>query len=255
MLAHSKLSPAEPSVVSLGGKTEGGLAEIPGSAEYVAARLTGRELACPHLPKYRVGDARHQQRYPSRLGFFHASSIETRISFLDTSKLCPQCLAAVVPDGFTYWSTSVPLSNTSPNRVASSSDSSYPLLFQAGTEEFHHNQLRPDSTSVPSSLRTAPLTIGLPCVDGAKEAWQWLQAERKPFYIDQLHLTKGWSPLAEIAAEMDSIICRAVGTPFQTTSLGTEKKKDSEKVSAKKTSKRNASESKVEGKTDNKVRF
>lgn len=49
---------------------------------------------------------------------------------------------------------------------------------------------------------------------GAKEAWQWLQEQRKPFYIDQLHLTRGWTPVAEKRAMGDSMIAEKTGTAF-----------------------------------------
>lgn len=59
-----------------------------------------------------------------------------------------------------------------------------------------------------------PVTIPIPLVTGGKEAWQWLEAQGKPFYIDQLHLTKEWSPMAEKNAALDAKVAAESGTAF-----------------------------------------
>jgi hypothetical protein len=216
MLAQSELGPAKAGVASTANSP------IPGSAEYVVTQLSGVELACPHFPKYRAHDAQHQQRYPSRLAFFHASSTETRTSYLDTGKLCIQCLDETVPDGFNYWSTPTPSrpqgdTGTITTENTSKNADALPLsLFRAGAEDFHHNQARPVSTSVSGHRMTAPVPICVPGGDGAKEVWRWLETKSKPFYVNQLHLTEGWSPQAQLAAEWDSTIAKKTGTPFVT---------------------------------------
>lgn len=216
MFAQNELGPAKAGVAS----TED--SPIPGSAEYVVTRLSGVELACPHFPKYRAHDVRHQQRYPSRLAFFHASSAETITSYLDTGKLCIQCLDETVPDGFNYWSTPTPSrppgdTGTITTENTSENAGALPLsLFRAGTEDFHHSQARSESTSVSGHHMTAPVSIRVPGGDGAKEVWRWLKTKSKPFYVNQLHLTEGWSPQAQLAADWDSTIAEKIGTPFVT---------------------------------------
>ncbi|KAH8195583.1 hypothetical protein TruAng_010239 [Truncatella angustata] len=210
---------------------------IPGSAEWTATYLKGRGLSCLHFPKYRTYNAKFLCPYPSRLGFFHTLGPEPGISFLDTGKLCNNCLDLVVPNGFNYWSV-CPRSRSPPkikdgdskdteqshleHSVVSSptarwldiipSAVSYPQLFQAGTEGFSDATIRFSNTA--SQVTALPVTLSIPLVDKSQEAWKWLQSERKPFYIDQLHLTKGWTPFAEKSAEIDSAIAVRVGTAF-----------------------------------------
>ncbi|RYP60578.1 hypothetical protein DL771_010469 [Monosporascus sp. 5C6A] len=208
-----------------------------GSAESIASLLTGRGFCCPHFPKYHVGSGLGQGQYPSRLAFFHTTGGDTRISFLDTNKLCSECLNLAVPDGFNFWSTSATVrdirardsraSQTTPSLpsrwldMASSSDS-YPRLFQAGTEGFPQNNL--GARYIASHCVAPPKTVHIPQLTGAKEAWQWLQDQRKPFYIDQLHLNKGWSPFGEMMAYNDSAIAEETGVAFNLASQTTEQK-------------------------------
>ncbi|RYP44907.1 hypothetical protein DL768_008683 [Monosporascus sp. mg162] len=210
---------------------------VPGSAESISSLLTGRGFCCPHFPKYHVGSSPDLGQYPSRLAFFHATGKDTGISFLDTNKLCSKCLNLAVPDGFNYWSTSVtvrdlrasdsPASQTTPSLpprwldMATSSDS-YPRLFQAGTEGFPQNTL--DARHIASHCVAPPATVHIPQLPGAKEAWLWLQDQRKPFYIDQLHLNKGWSPFGEMMAYNDSAIAEKTGVAFNLASQTTERK-------------------------------
>ncbi|EXV03261.1 herpesvirus latent membrane protein-like [Metarhizium robertsii] len=128
---------------------------------------------------------------------------EERISYLETNKLCIDCLDIVVPDGFNFWSMIAEARhNTNSSRdalgisplAAPPSPRNYPPLFQVT-----------ESVSV---------TIPIPDVPQAKAAWQWLQKERKPFYMDQLHLTKKLTPLAKRTAETDATIASHHGTSF-----------------------------------------
>lgn len=210
---------------------------IPGSAEFVAGCLSGLELACPHFPKYRADGDAHHQRYPSRLGFFHASSAETRTSYLDTGKLCIPCLDAAVPDGFNYWSTPTPSRPQDPSSAqpGSNSNNAAPValsLFRAGTEGFVHTQLRSGSASLAARRSSAPASIFMHGADGAKETWQWLEAQRKPFYMNELHLTEGWSPQAQLAAAGDSQIAEKIGKSFVAVLPGCKRKHKSPEFSS-----------------------
>ncbi|RTE73156.1 hypothetical protein BHE90_012420 [Fusarium euwallaceae] len=169
-----------------------------GSAEFLSHLIKGRAVSCPHYPKYpkkkdpltsgilTEGDP----IFPSRLGFFHHSQSEPRVSYLETNKVCLECLCQAVPNGYNFWSMTVDAkdepspSSPWPLEVAPLSAVDSVLLVQAGTEGFY-----PDSsTSLPGAT---PIMVPIPDVPRAKEAWQWLQDERKPFYIDQLHHSKG----------------------------------------------------------------
>ncbi|KAI1358632.1 hypothetical protein F5Y08DRAFT_345497 [Xylaria arbuscula] len=195
-----------------------------GSAEYTATCLASRGLGCLHPAKYHVDDANQaHSKYPSRLGFFHLTAEEPRISFLDTRKLCNACLDLVVPNGFNFWSTyrySIVSGTSAAGQEApkprwldmTPSSKSYPPLIQAGTEGFAHVSLATEG--LPIRMTTPPVVLRIPKVPGAKEAWDWLQTERKPFYIDQLHLTKGWSLIMEMRAKTDSLIAERAGIGY-----------------------------------------
>jgi hypothetical protein len=209
-----------------------------GTAEYLTTKLTARGHDCAHFPRYRASDTKSP--YPTRLGFFHKT--DYNISYLDTSKLCEICLADVIPDGYNAWSTFneklkvkagepaktpiAPVHDELPTRkwlVISPSPNSYPLLFQAGEENFTGG---PEGKQVGISNGTGgttnaktiamdPVSLPVPLVKGSVEAWQWLEAEGKPFYIDQLHLAKGWSPIAEKNGALDAKISAESGTAYK----------------------------------------
>lgn len=143
------------------------------------------------------------------------------------------CLTAVVPGGFNYWSVYPGVRGTASHNdgVAASAPSCpvslptaarwldippsqnfYPPMQQAGSEGFPKPVLQ--SRVVVGHVIMAPVTLPMPCMTEAREAWQWLQNESKPFYIDQLHLVKGWNSFAEMEAQRDSTIAAAMGTPF-----------------------------------------
>lgn len=149
----------------------------PGSAEWTSGHLNGRGLGCSHVSKYRVDDSQNQAWYPSRLGFFHAINTETRVSFLDTNKLCKGCLDLVVPSGFLYWSMftslkpSTDTSNGNPLEPAkrwldaTQPSETYLRLFQSGTEDFP--QVPSLSRNIAPHLITPPTVIYIPKATGA----------------------------------------------------------------------------------------
>lgn len=217
---------------------------IRGSAEYLATKLSGRGLSCPHFPKYRVEDKKSP--YPGRLGFFHLT--DANFSYLDTSKLCAGCCADVVPNGFKALSIFTKISTADgpkatpagqPPATALSrgwldvppSSESYPRAFQAGTEGFgdvptkkRSRFARDTATVIAKVIAPDPVIIPMPRIAEAKEAWEWLEAQRVPFYIDQLHLTREWSPLVEKNAAMDAAIAAEIGSQFDLTTTIKSKK-------------------------------
>jgi hypothetical protein len=217
---------------------------IRGTAEYLATKLTGRGHTCPHFPKYRVEDSKSP--YPSRLGFFHGT--DANFSYLDTSRLCVNCCADVVPEGYNAWSTfsSKSAAGKKEDPKAGKSDSAapgrkwlempasgefYPQAFQAGTEGFTDGPVRKRSrfakdipVVIAKIIAADPVNIPIPKVAGAKEAWLWLEAQEKPFYIDQLHLTKGWSPVAEKNAAVDAGVAAESGTAYDGAAVAKVKK-------------------------------
>ncbi|CCF37181.1 hypothetical protein CH063_01647 [Colletotrichum higginsianum] len=188
-----------------------------GSAEHVFSLLRGgRGLACPHFPKYTTaGVSTARRKYPSRLGFFHASSPKGHISYLETAKFCAACLDQAVPSGYNYWSM-VPDGNGSVKGGrwldTAASSQTYPRLYQSGTERFDKTTVSPQS--VPEHLLTSPKEVPIPKVPGALDAWRWLQAQQKPFYLDGLHLTNGSTPFAQLSVEEDSAIVKTSGEPY-----------------------------------------
>ena len=201
-----------------------------GSAEFLTSLLKAPGHACGHTPKYRiVGNAGHHE-YPSRLGFFHMSKSDTKVSYLDTSKLCKDCLDLVVPMGYNYWSilsagSQIGKENTSTTTHetghahrelkwldAPSSATLYPQIVQARAEQLprERSAARADMSQDPDTANP----ISIPGVTGASKAWKWLISQQKPFYTDQLHSIKGWTALAERIAVRDFSIARQTGTPF-----------------------------------------
>ncbi|KAI1087792.1 hypothetical protein F5B19DRAFT_474075, partial [Rostrohypoxylon terebratum] len=202
---------------------------LPGSAEWLSTHLTGLGFGCKHLQKYSIRHEQSEPAFPSRLGFFYnAAENNARISFLDTRKLCKNCLVLVVPEGYNCWlpHTCLPTGPQSHNSPllqfsASPSSGSFPLLFQAGTEGIFDIHGVPRIAVKLGFQDTTPVVVPMPQLPGFKEAWSWIQWERKPFYIDQLHLTKGWSSLARRAAERDRIIVQKHGIIYSPVFLAT----------------------------------
>ncbi|KAH7137365.1 hypothetical protein B0J13DRAFT_639734 [Dactylonectria estremocensis] len=195
----------------------------PGSAEHLSTFVRGPKLGCSHFPKYRANKTANEQ-YPSRLGFFHGTNPDFQVSLLDTGRLCPECLLLVVPEGFNFWSMFERALGDNPPRPLqrpdgtpatwrdTSSTQTYPPLFQAGSEEF--NQASPSAPGAAGGTFAPPMTLPMPQDLESEEAWSWLQHERKPFYIDQLHLAAGWNPAREKAAKSDATIVPRIGTRF-----------------------------------------
>ncbi|KAF4462853.1 Gram-positive signal peptide YSIRK family [Fusarium albosuccineum] len=177
-----------------------------GSAEYVSKLLGARGLGCSH---YAAKKSKDKSAFPSRLGFFHKTAPDTRISYLETKLLCLDCLYLAVPNGFNFWSLLVDASPGAPDVSkldAPPSMDLYPPLLKCGTEGF----------SPGSHPAVEPVIIPIPDVARAKEAWLWLQEERKPFYIDQLHLTtRRLLPLAKRAVQTDAVTVANYGLSFE----------------------------------------
>jgi hypothetical protein len=143
----------------------------PGTAEFLSTLLTARGHKCPHFPKISPGP---KANVPFRLGFFHA--IDGNITCLETNRICRKCYDAAVPEGFNVWSTNYPNSQQG---------NFYPTMIEAGTEGFEDNPT--EESKVYDAVR-------MPASAEADEAFRWLQEQGKPFYIDQLHLTRPWNP-------------------------------------------------------------
>ncbi|KAK7963489.1 hypothetical protein PG988_010463 [Apiospora saccharicola] len=200
---------------------------VPGFAGFLFRHLKGPGHDCGHFPKYRAATG---HEYPSRLGFFHSSKSECMVVYLDTSKLCKSCLDLVVPLGYNYWSilsvhnqvekgkpsttTQEPGSIERRKRWLDAPPSAlrYPEFTQARAEQLPSE----DSTARANVDQgpTIPTRVSIPQLPWASEAWQWLSSQRKPFYIDQLHMIKGWTPLAETMAERDFETAQKTGISF-----------------------------------------
>jgi hypothetical protein len=163
----------------------------PGTAEFLSTLLTARGNKCPHFPKLRPG---RKSNVPHRVGFFHAT--DGNITCLETNRVCQNCYSIAVPSGFNVWSTNYPYSRLEglPSRriedgtkVGPKLYNYYPRMIEAGTEGFEDNPQ--------AEVKLYPQTP-MPASAEADEAFRWLQESGKPFYIDQLHLSKPWDPNA-----------------------------------------------------------
>lgn len=174
-----------------------------GKASLGAASQTPElRTSCQHSEKYEIstnGEPVSQFPYPSRLGFLHSTVSGLSIRYVDLNKkLCRVCCDAVVPGGKYYaWSI---LAGTAAGDVSAvlakltPSDVFYPPIFQAGSE-------------------SEAVVHPIPDIPGAKEVWQWLEAQGKPFYVDQLHLPmgRGITPLARKRVAKDSAVALRYG--------------------------------------------
>lgn len=226
----SKSSPAMASATVAPTETTSG-SPVAGSAEFLSRHLKPPGHACGHFPKYRIMTNQAHHDYPSRLGFFYDSKTEPVVVYLDTWKLCKDCLDLVVPKGYNYWSILSAHNTVDKGKPSSatnhesgyaerkpklldtpSSASQYPQFVQARAEQLPRN----DST-VRAGVNhnpAVPITLSIPQLAGTSKAWQWLSSQRKPFYIDQLHMIKGWTSLAEATAARDFLIVEKTGVPF-----------------------------------------
>lgn len=167
-----------------------------------ASQTPELRTSCQHSEKYEIstnGEPVSQFPYPSRLGFLNFAASGVSIRYVDLNKkLCRACCDEIVPGGKYYaWSI---LAGTVAGDVSAvlakltPSDVFYPPILQAGSE---------------SEAAVHPI----PDIPGAKEVWQWLEAQGKPFYIDQLHLPvgRGLTPLARKRVAKDSAVALRYG--------------------------------------------
>lgn len=167
-----------------------------------ASQTPELRTSCQHSEKYEIstnGEPVSQFPYPSRLGFLHSTVSGLSIRYVDLNKkLCRVCCDAVVPGGKYYaWSI---LAGTAAGDVSAvlakltPSDVFYPPIFKAGSE-------------------SEAVVHPIPDIPGAKEVWQWLEAQGKPFYVDQLHLPmgRGITPLARKRVAKDSAVALRYG--------------------------------------------
>jgi len=89
-----------------------------------------------------------------------------------------------------------------------------PTGFPSGRRREHSRFAKDIPVVIAKIMAADPVNIPIPIVARAKEAWLWLEAQGKPFYIDQLHLTKGWSPLAEKNAAVDAGVAAESGIAY-----------------------------------------
>jgi hypothetical protein len=209
--------------------------KTPGTAEYLALKLTGPGHSCRHFPK--MFTLANGVKVPTVLGFFHASSAESMdVSYVDTRKLCKACYEDAVPEGYSVWTTyasAVPvvlpdvliagkLGEAVKPRLTVNNDklqgwlnpgflptitsdkmekmTLFPSFVYVGTEVFRDNlreflpsEIIEESNGRKSGHRNVAPSIPIPIGSEAPQAWEWIKAERKPFYIDQLHLVCGWN--------------------------------------------------------------
>ncbi|KAF4494160.1 Xurface [Fusarium agapanthi] len=162
---------------------------VQGSAEHVSSLLSGYGLGCPHYLVCSSGVSQ-AQHYPKRLGFFSSHNPDLIIFYVDTKNICSDCLKLFVPSGFNFWSSLPdPNGGDSPPRK---------WLFPNGQAE-HFINLRKIGGGA-----CDPAIVPLPSSPVATTAWEWIKSQKKPFYIDQLHLAPRWSPVNERNASADS---------------------------------------------------
>jgi hypothetical protein len=222
----------------------------PGTAEYLALKLVGPGHSCRHFPK--LSSTSSDAKIPTILGFFHASNADsTDVSYVDTRKLCKACYDDAVPQGYSVWTTYASIVPASPlgcmtsgaektvtihrksqgwldpasASAGTTSDTKnaprFPTFISAGTELFT-DDLRgflpseiiesPEGKKVGHRNIASP--IPMPTDSEAKKAWEWLKSERRPFYMDQLHLVHGWNVVAEHKAQADARVAVLGGTAY-----------------------------------------
>ncbi|KAG8166214.1 hypothetical protein KVR01_004766 [Diaporthe batatas] len=164
---------------------------------------------CHHSEQYEIstdGEPVPELPYPSRLGFLQTTESGTTIRFIDLNKnLCRNCCDSLIPDGkYLVWSV---LAGASAANVVATlaalvpGDGHFPPILKAGSE-------------LKDTLKNVSLSI--PDLPEAEEAWKWLETQDKPFYIDQLHMVVGrnMTPLARKRAAKDSAVALRYGEVF-----------------------------------------
>ncbi|KAK8087431.1 hypothetical protein PG994_002405 [Apiospora phragmitis] len=200
---------------------------VAGCAESLIRRLKAPDHSCGDFPKYRIVPSQTHHDYPSRLGFFQISKSEP----VTRQSSARHVLISSFREGYNYWSIL-----STPNKVekgqsstttqesgyagrkskwldAPSLASHYPPILQARTEQVPGREGFTAGANV-NQCPSISTTISIPQVPWASEAWRWLSSQRKPFYIGQLHLIKGWTPLGEALAARDFLIAEKTGKPF-----------------------------------------
>ncbi|EGU88576.1 hypothetical protein FOXB_00909, partial [Fusarium oxysporum f. sp. conglutinans Fo5176] len=104
------------------------------------------------------------------------------------------CLKLFVPSGFNFWS-SLPDPSGGSEKLNSPPRK---WLFPSGQAEYFINLRKIGGGA------SDPAIVPLPSSPAATNAWEWIKSQKKPFYIDQLHLAPRWSPINERNALADS---------------------------------------------------
>lgn len=200
---------------------------FPGKAEFLASKLTGHGYACPHYPKFK----NELRNFPGRLGLFHQN--KEAVCFLDVHKLCTTCLQEVVPGypdpkSYNVWLSGrlVDIWHDHDHRATSSTHKKEPkpawkriTLYQAGNFDSHsilstnHNPWKLQG----SKGFFAP-TIMFELADEPEitTAWKWLQESGKPFYVEELNISKRKTPWLEKLAAEDCSVTKVHGYSYDT---------------------------------------
>lgn len=111
-------------------------------------------------------------------------------------------------------------------------DAPFFTIFQAGTENF----VGPGAETfivngkAEDGLSKLPARIPTTAKGVTQRAWAWIREQRRPFFIDQLHLVKGWSVIAERKAEEDATAAILGGIPYLEEKVPSPEKKKKEKT-------------------------
>ncbi|KAJ4267090.1 hypothetical protein NW762_003188 [Fusarium torreyae] len=175
---------------------------VQGSAEHVSSLLSGYGLGCPHYMVCSSADSQ-TQCYPKRLAFFSSHNPDLVIFYIDTKNICSDCLKLFVPSGFNFWSL-LP----DPNGEGANAESPPRRWLSSNEQAEHFINLRRIG-----GVASDPAIVPLPSSPSGTSAWEWIKSQRKPFYIDQLHLAPKWSPISERNALADSSTAWKYGIP------------------------------------------
>ncbi|KAF4950038.1 hypothetical protein FGADI_8484 [Fusarium gaditjirri] len=196
---------------------------IQGSAEHVSSLLPRYGLGCPHYLVCSSG-ASQTQWYPKRLGFFSSHNPDLIIFYLDTKNICSDCLKIFAPSGFNFWS----LLPDPSGGIGKLGNPPRKWLSPSGQAEQFINLLK-----IGGGV-SDPAIVPLPSSPAAMAAWEWIKSQKKPFYIDQLHLAPRWSPINERNALADSAIAWQYGIAMPTPTVeGISAPRDNESTVAK----------------------
>jgi hypothetical protein len=148
-----------------------------GSAEYLSTLLrSANNTKCSHFPKIKPGAI---SKIPHCLAFFAVTG--SNISWLRTDRVCLKCYKLAVPDGFTIWSTGC---------IGEQTGAPLPQCVQAGNEHFGGDE------SVAVALRSPMPEHCIPLGSASKRAFEWVQEQKQPVFIDFLHLSRPFNGAA-----------------------------------------------------------